>query len=97
MSNTKRDYFWVIAQKPIGKLFEEVILMESDSGDLLVFNTKEQVKFFMDNRWLGAEYVMRGFTWDKLIELYGKRYKWVLVDNTGEPGLYRKLPLVFVH
>ena len=41
----------------------------------------------------GSEYVVETCSWDALVDKFGSRFQWVVVDKKMEAGFYEAVPL----
>jgi hypothetical protein len=63
------------------------------SGDhLLVFSNEEKANALM-KEWSGAQYKLKQYSWDDLVDVFKVRFRQVLVDCEKESGFYSLVPL----
>lgn len=80
------DPCWVIVEKEGSD-----VVMVSD-GNLLVFSDAEKAKKVMEGE-SEDSYFIEKFSWDNLVDKFGKRLSSTLVDKENKPGFYQSVPL----
>ncbi|MEK7512676.1 MAG: hypothetical protein AAB601_00575 [Patescibacteria group bacterium] len=69
-------------------------VMSSSEGSLLVFSTEAKAHELMKAGGMaGSEYVVETCSWDALVDKFGSRFQWVVVDKKMEAGFYEAVPL----
>jgi hypothetical protein len=65
----------------------------SNDGSLLIFSQEELANNYLKAVGRAGTLVAVSFSWEKLVDKFGRYYKTASLDQTGEDGFFERIPL----
>lgn len=72
-------------------LGKQEVFAKKDS--LLIFSDTEIAENFLKEIDMENKFIAESFSWDDLVEKFGKQFQMASLDQTGKPGFFASIPI----